>query len=133
MGVARQYSGTLGKVGNCQVTVNCHYAERTIAWPVCQRCLQPFGQPLEVDRALRFVDTEAQAEALDTDSEDDVLALMPSPDLRTLVEDELLLAWPIVPRHAQCTVPHHAAGDEAPPAAGAFAALASLKPPASDR
>lgn len=34
VGVARQYSGTLGKVGNCQVTVNCHYAERTLAWPV---------------------------------------------------------------------------------------------------
>src|SRR5512135_1077233 len=32
VGVARQYSGTLGKTGNCQVTVNCHYAERTIAW-----------------------------------------------------------------------------------------------------
>src|SRR5271157_3523062 len=28
VGVARQYSGTLGKTGNCQVTVNCHYAER---------------------------------------------------------------------------------------------------------
>jgi SRSO17 transposase len=37
VGVARQYSGTLGKVGNCQVTVNCHYAERTIAWPLATR------------------------------------------------------------------------------------------------
>jgi SRSO17 transposase len=37
VGVARQYSGTLGKVGNCQVAVNCHYAERTIAWPVATR------------------------------------------------------------------------------------------------
>jgi SRSO17 transposase len=37
VGVARQYSGTLGKTGNCQVTVNCHYAERTIAWPVATR------------------------------------------------------------------------------------------------
>src|ERR1700741_2930660 len=37
VGVARQYSGTLGKVGNCQVTVNCHYAERTVAWPVATR------------------------------------------------------------------------------------------------
>jgi SRSO17 transposase len=35
--VARQYSGTLGKAANCQVTVNCHYAERTIAWPVATR------------------------------------------------------------------------------------------------
>src|SRR4051812_6230002 len=37
VGVARQYSGTLGKTGNCQVSVNCHYAERTIAWPVATR------------------------------------------------------------------------------------------------
>ena len=35
--VARQYSGTLGKVANCQVTVNCHLAERTQAWPVATR------------------------------------------------------------------------------------------------
>jgi SRSO17 transposase len=41
VGVARQYSGTLGKVGNCQVRVNCHYAERTIAWPVATRLYLP--------------------------------------------------------------------------------------------
>jgi SRSO17 transposase len=41
VGVKRQYSGTLGKVGNCQVTVNCHYAERTIAWPVATRLYLP--------------------------------------------------------------------------------------------
>jgi SRSO17 transposase len=39
--VARQYSGTLGKVANCQVTVNCHYAERTVAWPVATRLYLP--------------------------------------------------------------------------------------------
>lgn len=33
-GVQRQYSGTLGKVGNCQVAVTCQYLERTLAWPV---------------------------------------------------------------------------------------------------
>jgi SRSO17 transposase len=37
VGVARQYSGALGKTANCQVAVNCHYAERTIAWPVATR------------------------------------------------------------------------------------------------
>jgi SRSO17 transposase len=41
VGVARQYSGTLGKVGNCQVTVNCHYAERTLGWPVATRLYLP--------------------------------------------------------------------------------------------
>lgn len=41
VGVVRQYSGSLGKVANCQVTVNCHYAERTIAWPIASRLYLP--------------------------------------------------------------------------------------------
>jgi SRSO17 transposase len=41
VGVARQYSGTIGKVANCQVTVNCHYAERTTAWPLATRLYLP--------------------------------------------------------------------------------------------
>jgi SRSO17 transposase len=51
VGVARQYSGTLGKVGNCQVTVNCHYAERTIAWPVATRLY--LGKEWISDKARR--------------------------------------------------------------------------------
>lgn len=51
VGVARQYSGTLGKVGNCQVTVNCHYAERTLAWPVTTRLYLP--KPWVEDPARR--------------------------------------------------------------------------------
>jgi uncharacterized protein len=108
-----------------------HLHVETIAWPTCQRCLRPFSEVLVVDRALRFVDGEAQAEALDADSEDDVLALAPALDLRTLVEDELLLAWPIVPRHAVCAAPEHQAGDDGATGASPFAALASLKPPAA--
>jgi len=107
-----------------------HLHVNTIAWPTCQRCLQPFSQALEVDRALRFVDNEAQAEALDDDSEDDVLALTPFLDLRTLVEDELLLAWPIVPRHAHCSAPAHRAGGAGAASPSPFAVL---KPPAADR
>jgi len=41
VGVARQYSGSLGKVANCQVTVNCTYAERTLAWPIATRLYLP--------------------------------------------------------------------------------------------
>lgn len=41
VGVQRQYSGTLGRTGNCQVAVTCHYAERTLAWPVDTRLYLP--------------------------------------------------------------------------------------------
>jgi len=39
VGVAHQYTGTAGKLTNCQVTVNCHYAERTLAWPWPPGCI----------------------------------------------------------------------------------------------
>src|SRR6266511_1984401 len=41
VGVARQYTGTIGKVTNCQVAVTCAYAERTLAWPVAARLYLP--------------------------------------------------------------------------------------------
>ena len=53
VGVPRQYSGTLGKTGNCQVTVNCHYAERTIAWPVATRLYLPKQWADDADRRAK--------------------------------------------------------------------------------
>lgn len=97
----------------------------------CQRCLQPVLLALDVDRAFRFAPTEDEAAALDAESEDDVLVLSRQFDLRELVEDELLLTLPIVPKHEQCPAPlpsaarGQAAEEEAP--AHPFAALASLK------
>jgi len=102
-----------------------HLRASAQGWPVCQRCLKPFSTRVEIDRAFRFVPTESEAEALDADSEDDVLALGPWLDLVELIEDELLLAWPLVPRHERCAQPAHQAGSE--PAASPFAALATLK------
>jgi uncharacterized protein len=104
-----------------------HLSAHTTAWPTCQRCLQPFSLPLAIERTLRFAATEAEAEALDADSEDDVLALAPTIDLRALIEDELLLAWPIVPRHELCVMPQHDPGRLDEEAANPFAALAPLK------
>jgi SRSO17 transposase len=50
VGVARQYTGTAGKLTNCQVTVNCHYAERTLAWPVATRLYLPQGWAEDAER-----------------------------------------------------------------------------------
>ena len=68
----------------------------------CQRCLGPVASPLVVDRWFRFVATEAQAEAEDDDAEEDLLALEPRPDLMAVLEDELLMALPLVPMHEVC-------------------------------
>jgi SRSO17 transposase len=41
VGVERQYSGTLGKVGNCQVAVTCCYSDPQGMWPVAVRLYLP--------------------------------------------------------------------------------------------
>lgn len=97
----------------------------------CQRCLAPVVETLDFERRFRFVDGEQAAAALDAESEDDVLELRPRLDLRELVEDELLLALPLVPRHAVCpqpleSPPEPAAPDEVEPP-HPFAALRALK------
>jgi len=96
----------------------------------CQRCLQPVQEAVIIDRWIRFVDTEAEAAELDADSEEDVLALPRHLDARELIEDELLLALPLVPRHETCPQPlPQAAGEEAEveDKPNPFAALAALK------
>jgi uncharacterized protein len=60
---------------------------------------------LQVDRRFRFVRTEAEAARLDEDSDDDVLVLEPRLDLAELLEDEFILALPIVPMHDSCPQP----------------------------
>ncbi|MEX8519805.1 MAG: DUF177 domain-containing protein [Leptothrix sp. (in: b-proteobacteria)] len=68
----------------------------------CQRCLQPVDVALQVDRWFHFVETEALAAELDETSDDDVLVQSSAFNLLELVEDELLLALPVVPNHEQC-------------------------------
>lgn len=98
----------------------------------CQRCLHAVSQPLAVARRFRFVRDEAAAEAEDPDCEEDLLVLSRTFDTRELVEDELLLALPLVPMHEDCEPPPGGTEefdavepDEAPP--HPFAALAALK------
>jgi uncharacterized protein len=61
-----------------------------------------------------------------------VLALSKNLDLRELIEDELLLALPLVPRHEDCPQPlrvGHAPDPEPDARPNPFAALGALKKP----
>jgi uncharacterized protein len=109
-----------------------HLTARVPVWLTCQRCLRPFESPIEIDRPLRFVRGESEAEALDAEMDEDVLALPRALDVRELIEDELLLALPLVPRHETCPSPLNFTADPVevsaePERANPFAALQALK------
>ena len=104
-----------------------HLGAKTAVALQCQRCLAAVEVPLEVRRKFSFVPGEDAAAAIDATVEEDVLAMTRALDLRELIEDELLLAMPLVPRHEVCPVPLTAAVSEAIERPNPFAALAALK------
>ena len=99
----------------------------------CQRCLGPADIQVAVDRWFRFVATEAVAEAADDEAEEDLLVTSRQFNLAGLVEDEVLMGLPLVPRHDQCppglTMAVSDPGFEAaqPEKPHPFAALAELR------
>lgn len=101
----------------------------------CQRCLAPVDTALVIDRWFRFVADEAAAEAQDDDCEEDLLALEPRPNLRDVLEDELLMELPLVPMHDNCptavplgsAAPADGIDQQASSRKNPFAALAKLK------
>ena len=99
----------------------------------CQRCMGTVDVPVSIDNHYRFVANEEAALAEDEVSEEDVLVLSKQFDAHALLEDELLMAVPIVPKHDVCPKPVKLAStdDEFKAALtqkpNAFAALGSLK------
>jgi uncharacterized protein len=109
-----------------------HLTASTTLPLICQRCLTPVETPLEVDQWYRFVGTEEIAMAEDDDCEEDLLVMEPQFDLLAVLEDELLMALPVVPMHEQCptALPVQPAGPDLGQAGekpNPFAALAQLK------
>ena len=123
-------TGRLAAVAGAEPELWLHLQARADVPLQCQRCLHSRTQPLQVVRHFRFVRNEDIAARLDEESEEDVLALQPRLDLHELLEDELILALPIVPRHDECPEPLPLPGD-APDADESaphpFAALAALR------
>lgn len=71
-----------------------------VLWLECQRCLGPYEQVLPIHTRLRLVKTEADAEAAPLDEDCDVIAGSMQFDVLNLLEEEILLALPIVAKHA---------------------------------
>ena len=102
----------------------------------CQRCMTAVDSPIKVDQWYRFVATEEIAMAEDDESEEDLLVMAPQFDLLAVLEDELIMALPVVPMHEVCPVtPQLQTGDEAVESVekpNPFAVLAQLKKPTKD-
>ena len=71
----------------------------------CQRCLDITHIALVVDQQFRFVADEETAAEQDDDATEDLLVLGADLNLLELVEDELVLAMPLIAHHAVCPTP----------------------------
>ncbi|MGT2470343.1 DUF177 domain-containing protein [Paraburkholderia terrae] len=77
------------------------------AWLECQRCLSPYEQAFNVDATYRIVNTEEEAEEFPLDEDEvDVIVGSRQFDLVDLIEEELLLSLPLVPKHDACPEVH---------------------------
>ena len=96
---------------------------------VCQRSLQRFLLPVHVRQTLGLIRNEAEEDALPPDVEPVLVGADGELTLLDLVEDELILALPVVPLSADTMgEPLPAPADDADePKINPFAALAALK------
>jgi uncharacterized protein len=91
----------------------------------CQRCLEPLTQSVDIESCLLLVppgqdwpDEELVEDGFDAVAAEREMALLP------LIEDEVLLALPIAPRHSVCgTAARQVVDRDSSP----FAVLAKLK------
>lgn len=70
----------------------------------CQRCLNPVSIKVSDKHRYRFVGSEEEAQAQDEKAEEDVLALGQDFNLAALIEDEVLMALPLIASHETCPV-----------------------------
>lgn len=83
-----------GEEGVVRVAGECH----AVLGLVCQRCLGVFSEHVDSDFTMLLVDGEALIDKLDGDEEMEVISDRIRP--LDLIEDELIMALPLVPVHA---------------------------------
>lgn len=130
--------------GDGEVVVDCRFERDVRGLPhlrgriatelqmTCQRCLAPVAMPLAAEVDVWLLSDEAQAERL-SEEEDYTVFEDGHLDLPELLEDELILALPLVARHEDCE-PQAAMTEDEPVVApvekeNPFSILARLKQP----
>lgn len=69
---------------------------------LCQRCLQPYRHGISIDQQFTLINDEAELPAPEEEGDDeDYLLMQAEMPVLELMEDELLLALPIAPKHAE--------------------------------
>ncbi|USZ14169.1 YceD family protein [Moraxella sp. FZFQ2102] len=129
-------AGALSVVADLQKTDGVLWLNYTVTGAVdvgCQRCLEPMS--FDLSGAYRLALLQSEDEIAKTDGEEFVLIdelgesarrLLP---IKELLEDELMLALPLSPRHDDCDLLIESVGDEIEEeeSENPFAALAALK------
>lgn len=138
---ARLLEGAVDDEGEVTVNVRLHRDQQglfvvegrmaTTVKLTCQRCLEPVSTDLDVGVHLWLLRSEEQADRLPDDADFLVIDENGCIDLAAALEDELILALPLVPAHEECEAfpvePVEEAEPEAPARPNPFLVLASLK------
>lgn len=137
----RLVEGTVDDKGDVTVNVRLHrdaqglfLMEGRMATTVkltCQRCLEPVATAIDAEVHLWLLRDEEQADRLPDDADFLVLDENGGIDLAAALEDELILALPLVPMHESCEAypvdQSDAEETDAPARPNPFLVLASLK------
>jgi uncharacterized protein len=74
----------------------------------CQRCLQELELPVKLHNRIRLVESPQDLPLEQPDEtlagDEDVVAAAGPLDVLAMIEDEMLLALPLAPRHEECEV-----------------------------
>lgn len=118
---------------NGQDQMFLHVQATAEPWLVCQRCLGPVAWPVHVDVRVQLVATEDELDTDDTDDQPEKIQGSTRFNVLSLIEDELILDLPYVPRHENesCPVRHESLDAPADTSSGQkpspFAVLGQLR------